>query len=328
MKKIVITIIITAVIVAGGFGIYIYSTRKHNTVSTKPVTTKTQIEKNTTKTEGVNYNNCTYKEINIQGIYMEIPTIFSETENNQNQYTYKTKDNKSKITVEMIQGKNMDDYYNNQLQNESNISYKYLGKNTYSLSWLVGNQEYYQAGINYNSEIVVFTISYPKEEESNFDVIVDKIYKTFIKNQTNSSEAENNNSNSTGNNLKVENNTFDLTGNKAEEIVEQYLKDKNQWGPQKIVNNQGTYVDGFSVSAVDASTLQSFGNGQFAQEILSAPQKYNIEYTQSATQGNFTHSNLLGSFYVTTNAIYQLNIMKGDVLEKVATINNGNINIL
>ena len=69
--------------------------------------------------------------------------------------------------------------YNDEIERNSNITYKNLSERSYVISWEENNEIYYKCSVVGESSINTFYLRYPKEKEEMFVDIVNRCYESF-----------------------------------------------------------------------------------------------------------------------------------------------------
>lgn len=323
MKKRTISIIIAVVVIIAG-GSYVYANSKkevakHVTEKTTNKITNTEnkqgskednqdVKENNKTSE--NYNNPTYKTTEVSGIKLEVPTFLKENGKN----AFMSENEKVQLVVDTTKEKSIKEGYNNKLSKISSPSYKYLGKDTYSLSWETDGLEFYQSGVNHNGNIVTFTMSYPKEESKELSPVVTKVYDSFVKNKTENKE--------------------EFTYDNATTVLNKYLTDigysfkkkvendtEYTFGLEKATNNPSISLD--DVNKENADTVKC------AESINKEKYKYKINYMNYVKdlKNEQGHASRIATFYVTPNGIYFESIVTMDIV-KVANIKDGQVQVI
>ncbi|MEG2787911.1 MAG: hypothetical protein RR942_08830 [Romboutsia sp.] len=130
-----------------------------------------------------------YKNVEVKGITLEYPSFLQNKQNLENGTILSNKNNS--INLEITQSTNNDTFkniYEKDLKESKNITYKYLGETTYSISGYENETEYYKVAIQNKNLITTMVFTYPKEDASKLSDIIDKTYKSFKENKRQSND--------------------------------------------------------------------------------------------------------------------------------------------
>ncbi|MEG2832456.1 MAG: hypothetical protein RR923_06705 [Bacilli bacterium] len=139
--------------------------------------------------EKEDYKNVEYKNLEVKGITLEYPSFLQNKQNLENGTILSNKNNS--INLEITQSTNNDTFkniYEKDLKESKNITYKYLGETTYSISGYENETEYYKVAIQNKNLITTMVFTYPKEDASKLSDIIDKTYKSFKENKRQSND--------------------------------------------------------------------------------------------------------------------------------------------
>lgn len=134
--------------------------------------------------ENEEFTNVEYKNLEVKGVTLEYPNFLESTKNTDDGVLLSNKDNS--INLEIKQSSNDNDLktiFEKDIKKSNNITYKYLGKTTYSISGYENKTEYYKVVIQNKNTITTMIFTYPKEDAQKLSDIVDRVYKSFIENK-------------------------------------------------------------------------------------------------------------------------------------------------
>lgn len=139
---------------------------------------------NTKIEHNIDFKNVEYNKLNLDNISLQYPKFLINKENTKDGVILSNEDKSITLNISQFNSDNsLNNIYNKDLKSLKNITYKYLGDTTYSISGNNGDKEYYKATIQNKNKISTILFTYPKENEKDFSNIIDKIYKSFIKNK-------------------------------------------------------------------------------------------------------------------------------------------------